>query len=173
MAMAYYKQRVVLVRAGQLGDLPSDLSGRHWIVVRKEDRRWRQQLADRLRNAGCAVKTEGREDWHISGTDLEEAGVTNPILATVVTPRATTPRGGPPIGENLERLRALFNLDIQRRVASHSEWITVDLTSEADEGNPWSEVPSDQLDEELQAMAEEGDIEIRSERGGLFTLRAR
>ncbi len=73
MAMALYKARVVLVRVGELRAAPSDLAGRHWVEVAK-GRDWRHDLADRLRLAGCDVKTEGRDHWRTAGAGLEESG---------------------------------------------------------------------------------------------------
>ena len=64
MAMGRDPDRTVLV---QLGDLRpfSDVAGRH-ILRMNDDSQSRQQLADRLANAGCSVKLTGVR-WHQAG----------------------------------------------------------------------------------------------------------
>ncbi len=50
------------------------------------------------------------------------------------------------------------------------QWITVDLETERTE-KPWSSVPRDQLTEELLEIQKKQQIEIQSERAGVFVLR--
>lgn len=65
MAFGKYPDRTVLVELGRTRSF-SDVVGRN--VVRISDGvAQRQNLADRLRTAGCAVKTEDRIDWHTAG----------------------------------------------------------------------------------------------------------
>jgi predicted nucleotide-binding protein len=64
MAFGRHPRRVVMVELGRLRPF-SDVAGRH--VVRLDDSsQRRQELAERLRNAGCAVDTSGT-DWHRAG----------------------------------------------------------------------------------------------------------
>ena len=97
MAMGRDEARVVLVELGRIRAF-SDVQGRH--VVRMDNSvAKRQDLAHRLRDAGCSVNLDGN-DWHTAG-DL--------------TPPAP-PGGGLPLGRklpksaqsNLPRLDATF-----------------------------------------------------------------
>jgi len=82
MALARDEHRTIIVELGQVKSF-SDIHGRH--VVRLDNSvAKRQELANRLKTAGCAVKTEGT-DWH------EEGDLTPPA----------TPGGGLPLGRKL------------------------------------------------------------------------
>ncbi len=64
MALGLHPNRTIIVELGQLRPA-SDLLGRH--VVRLSDTsQSRQDLADRLKNAGCSLTLSGR-DWHSAG----------------------------------------------------------------------------------------------------------
>jgi len=65
MAMGRFADRTVLVEIGKLRPF-SDVGGRHVIRMDGTGPR-RQELAHRLRDAGCAVSLEGT-DWHTAGT---------------------------------------------------------------------------------------------------------
>ncbi len=82
MAMGRNPNRTVIVELGQV-KVFSDIHGRHAVRLDNSVAK-RQDLATRLRNAGCAVKLEGN-DWHESG-DL--------------TP-PSPPGGGLPLGRKL------------------------------------------------------------------------
>lgn len=82
MAMGRNDQRTIIVEFGQVKPF-SDIHGRHLVRLDTSVER-RQQLATRLRTAGCAVKLDGT-DWHTAG-DL--------------TPPAA-PGGGLPLGRKL------------------------------------------------------------------------
>lgn len=64
MAMARSQDRTVLVELGSLRPF-SDVAGRHAIRLDNSSQR-RQDLAMRLRDAGCPVKLTGT-DWHTAG----------------------------------------------------------------------------------------------------------
>jgi predicted nucleotide-binding protein len=64
LAFGYKPNRTILVRVGELRPF-SDIYGRHEVRLSNEIEN-RQDLANRLRNAGCEVKTEGT-DWHKLG----------------------------------------------------------------------------------------------------------
>ncbi len=64
MAMGRSEDRTVLVELGSLRPF-SDVAGRHVIRLDKSSQR-RQELAQRLRAAGCPVNLEGT-DWHTAG----------------------------------------------------------------------------------------------------------
>jgi CAP12/Pycsar effector protein, TIR domain len=67
LALAYNPQRTVLVEVGRLRPF-SDVAG--GLVIRmSNDAATRNALASRLRQAGCAVRTE-RDDWLTSGDSL-------------------------------------------------------------------------------------------------------
>jgi len=69
MAMARDEERTILVELGQLRPF-SDIAGR--FAVRLDDSTQRRQdLAHRLRSAGCTINLDG-SDWHTSG-DFEAA----------------------------------------------------------------------------------------------------
>ena len=64
MAFGRHPERVVAVELGSLRPF-SDVAGRH--VVRLDDSsQRRQELAQRLENAGCQVDVQGT-DWHTAG----------------------------------------------------------------------------------------------------------
>jgi hypothetical protein len=65
MAMGRDAKRTVLVQVGQLRPF-SDISGRH-VLRLKNTSPSRQELADRLRTAGCDVNLSGT-DWHSVGS---------------------------------------------------------------------------------------------------------
>lgn len=82
MALARDETRTIIVELGQVKSF-SDIHGRH--VVRLDNAvAKRQELANRLRTAGCAVSTDGT-DWHTEGD---------------FTPPAP-PGGGLPLGRKL------------------------------------------------------------------------
>jgi predicted nucleotide-binding protein len=65
MAMAKFSDRTVLVQVGKIRPM-SDISGLH--IIRLNDRtETRQELAERLRDAGCDVVIENRTAWHTAG----------------------------------------------------------------------------------------------------------
>lgn len=67
-AFGRHPTRTVIVELGQLRPF-SDVQGRHVIRMNNSAQK-RQDLADRLRTAGCAVDTSGY-DWHTAG-DFEQ-----------------------------------------------------------------------------------------------------
>ena len=69
MAMAGHQDRTVLVELGRLRPF-SDVAGRHAIRLDNSSQR-RQELAQRLKLAGCPVNLDGT-DWHNAG-DFEFA----------------------------------------------------------------------------------------------------
>lgn len=82
MALARDADRTIIVELGQIKTF-SDIHGRHVVRLDNSTNK-RQQLAQRLRTAGCTVSLEGT-DWHTEG-DL--------------TPPAP-PGGGLPLGRKL------------------------------------------------------------------------
>lgn len=69
MAMGRNEKNTVLVELGDLRPF-SDIGGRHVVRIDNSVQR-RQDLAHRLRDAGCPVKVDGT-DWHTAG-DFESA----------------------------------------------------------------------------------------------------
>jgi predicted nucleotide-binding protein len=65
MAMGRDSKRTVLVEMGLLRPF-SDIGGRHVVRMNNSSER-RQDLAERLRKAGCHVDLNGRRDWHTAG----------------------------------------------------------------------------------------------------------
>ena len=86
MAMGRHPDRTILVELGSLRPF-TDVAGLHVIRMDDSSQR-RQELAHRLRTAGCPIKLEGT-DWHTAG-DFESAVKVNnemPLeLETVVAP---------------------------------------------------------------------------------------
>lgn len=87
MAMGRNEDRTIIVELGKV-KVFSDIHGRHAVRLDNTIRQ-RQELATRLRTAGCAVRTDGT-DWHQAG-DL--------------TPPAP-PGGGLPLGRKLPASKA-------------------------------------------------------------------
>lgn len=87
MAMGRNPDRTVIVELGQV-KVFSDIHGRHTVRLDNTPRR-RQELATRLKHAGCAVNLEGT-DWH-------EAGDLTP---------PSPPGDGLPLGRKLPSSRA-------------------------------------------------------------------
>lgn len=92
--------RTVIVELGQVKSF-SDIRGRHVVRLDNSVAR-RQDLANRLRTAGCALKLTGT-DWHEAG-DL--------------TPPAQ-PRGGLPLGRKLPSSRASGLPRLEARLRSN------------------------------------------------------
>jgi len=87
MAMGRDAKRTVLVQIGNLRPF-SDVGGRHVLRLDNSSER-RQDLADRLKTAGCLVDLTGR-DWHKAGS------------FTLETPKAAFPEKA---DTDLEQLR--------------------------------------------------------------------
>ena len=87
MAMGRDAKRTVLVQMGNLRPF-SDVGGRHVLRLDNSSER-RQDLADRLKTAGCLVDLTGR-DWHKAGSFALE------------TPKAAGPEQA---GDDLNQLR--------------------------------------------------------------------
>ncbi len=65
LALGKYPERTILVQVGTLRPF-SDIAGRHFIRL-KNSSKSRQELAQRLKLAGCEVDLSGT-DWHDAGT---------------------------------------------------------------------------------------------------------
>lgn len=73
MAIGRNENQTILVELGEIRSM-SDIIGRHAIRIDNTVAK-RQALAYRLSTAGCAVKIEGRTDWHTTG-DFDNANIT-------------------------------------------------------------------------------------------------
>lgn len=100
MALGRDEARTIIVELGKV-KVFSDIHGRH-VVRLDNDIKNRQELANRLRDAGCAVKTTGTS-WHTAG-DL--------------TPPAP-PGGGLPLGRKLPSSETLGHPRIAARYIEH------------------------------------------------------
>lgn len=78
MAFSSHPDRTVLVQLGTIRPF-SDIAGRHIIIISNEPKK-RQDLADRLEFAGCAVNRTGT-DW------MSDGDFTDPIARTPRKPR--------------------------------------------------------------------------------------
>jgi len=65
LALGKYPDRTILVQVGNLRPF-SDIAGRHFIRLRNSSKS-RQELAGRLKLAGCDVDLSGT-DWHDAGS---------------------------------------------------------------------------------------------------------
>ena len=65
LALGKYPERTILVQVGNLRPL-SDIAGRHFVRLRNSSKS-RQELAQRLKLAGCDVDLSGT-DWHDAGS---------------------------------------------------------------------------------------------------------
>jgi hypothetical protein len=65
LAFGRHPERTILVALGQTRPF-SDITGRYTILISNSVLS-RQQLADRLKTAGCAVDIVGKTDWHGAG----------------------------------------------------------------------------------------------------------
>jgi predicted nucleotide-binding protein len=65
LALGKYPERTILVQVGTLRPF-SDIAGRHFIRLRNSSKS-RQELAGRLKLAGCEVDLSGT-DWHDAGS---------------------------------------------------------------------------------------------------------
>lgn len=65
MAMGKFPERTVLVQVGKVRPM-SDISGLH-ILRLNNSSETRQELAERLKDAGCAIKIENKTNWHTEG----------------------------------------------------------------------------------------------------------
>ena len=64
LALGKYPERTILVQVGKLRPF-SDIAGRHFVRLRNTSKS-RQELAQRLKLAGCKVDLSGT-DWHDAG----------------------------------------------------------------------------------------------------------
>ena len=64
MAFASRPKQTILVHVGRIRGI-SDLSGRHFVLM-DDSVKQRQELANRLKRAGCPVELDGT-DWHDAG----------------------------------------------------------------------------------------------------------
>jgi predicted nucleotide-binding protein len=105
MAMGRFPERTVLLELGNLRPF-SDIGGRHVVKLTNSTQR-RQDVADRLQMAGCAVKISGR-DWHTAG-DFEDC--ISSKLPNLVEPASTSAVSEPPsvFARLLPKMRDLFN----------------------------------------------------------------
>lgn len=102
MALARDENRTIIVELGQVKTF-SDIHGRH--VVRLDNSvRKRQELANRLRTAGCAVRMDGI-DWH------EEGDLTPPA----------SPGSGLPLGRKLPSSQASGQPQLRVTVSAGSK----------------------------------------------------
>jgi len=130
MAFGRNPARTILVELGQVKSY-SDIHGRH--VVRLDGSvKKRQDLANRLRTAGCAVDTTGT-DWHDAG-DL--------------TP-PSPPGGGLPMGRKVPSSRATGLPRLEARLFRNGG-------SGMDEVVVTNHGPGDVLDLDVEAEAREG-----------------
>jgi hypothetical protein len=65
MALGKYPDRTLILSLGSFRKF-SDIDGRH-IVHLSNKQAHRQAVADRLKTAGCAVKTDHKANWHSAG----------------------------------------------------------------------------------------------------------
>ena len=93
MAMGLNEQRTILVELGDVKPF-SDVAGRHIIHLNESTQR-RQELAERLRVAGCPVNIDGT-DWHTAGdfktvlASLEDTALRGSEDADVESSRANS-----------------------------------------------------------------------------------
>jgi hypothetical protein len=88
MAMGRDVRRTVLVQVGTLRPF-SDVGGRHILRLNNNSAR-RQDLAERLKTAGCDVDLTGR-DWHTAGSfELNEAKQS--VSNSIENPTAQNPK---------------------------------------------------------------------------------
>lgn len=79
MAFGRYPDRTILAMIGTTRSF-SDIAGRH-LVHLSNQMTSRQGFADRLRTAGCNVKTEHRTEWHHAG-DFDSANVAPDLVVS-------------------------------------------------------------------------------------------
>ena len=90
MAMGRDERRTILVELGSLRPF-SDIAGRHTIRLDNTSQR-RQELAQRLEQAGCSVNLEGT-DWHSAG-DFQAALFLEPKVNSRAVEVAKNPTYG-------------------------------------------------------------------------------
>jgi hypothetical protein len=81
MAFGKHPERTIVVALGETRPF-SDILGRH--IVDLTSPTWRHELADRLRNAKCEVKTENRRKWLAEGNF--DAANSHPDLTNTPSP---------------------------------------------------------------------------------------
>lgn len=114
-AMGRHEKRTVLVEVGKLRPF-SDIAGRH--VVRADgSKSWRNDLATRLRTAGCAVKLEG--NW-LSAGDFASAlsASRSPDLGSpeADTPAPVASEATPDLSPGAAEMLRLANDDTSKRI---------------------------------------------------------
>jgi len=114
LAFGRHPERTILVELGSNRPF-SDIAGRHMVKI-SNDARARQDLATRLKSAGCAVKTEGKVDWLTAG-NFDEALKSNarPIDDEIQSLRISS--SDKDITTSLDE----FQIDILRFVAERAD----------------------------------------------------
>ena len=111
LAFGYKPDRTILVKVGDLRPF-SDIYGRHEVRLTNGPET-RQDLVNRLRNAGCSVDTEGKTDWLKAGdfkidsssktlTETPESKTANVVLASeVAKPTASERKRAKTLSKNV------------------------------------------------------------------------
>jgi predicted nucleotide-binding protein len=173
MALGSHPDRTLFVHVGELRSL-SDLQGRHVVNVRK-GRPWRDEIADRLTTAKCAVDTKNHRDWQKAGAELEESGAIEhrpapdkgQQLVVAAQPAGAT---APAVPKTDPELLHLFRLDTKAKLRASGE-LTLDLTTVRATNQEWSALPPELLANELHRMSSESLATIASQVGNIFELR--
>ena len=170
MAMARDQDRTVLVELGNLRPF-SDVAGRHAIRLDNTSQR-RQDLAQRLRAAGCPVSLQGT-DWHTAG-DFEAALV----QLTTVSSESTAIEEQPPsnsvssqLSEDARELLVAATKSSDRAIlkAAASGGLTIQANGKSftERGNARSEARWEQA---LQDLLDDGLVKDPKGKGQVFEV---
>lgn len=108
MAMGMYPKRTVIVELGELRPM-SDIGGRHIIRMNNSVAR-RQELAQRLKRAGCNINIAGT-DWHEEG-DFALNFIPKPNIKTVSNKVLTKQKTRENITTRLNRILKIKNFEL-------------------------------------------------------------
>lgn len=141
MALGRDEERTIIVELGRVKSF-SDIHGRH-VVRLGNDIAPRQELANRLETAGCAVKLIGT-DWHTAGDLTPPAG----------------PGGGLPMGKKLPSSRASGQPRLEARLVDNgpSKFPSLVITNHGP-GDAF-EVALDAGEHTLHSKGEEDDFPV-------------
>ena len=170
MAMGRSEDRTVLVELGSLRPF-SDVAGRHVIKLDNSTQR-RQELAQRLRVAGCPVNLEGTH-WHTAGDfeatvdSLVQGSSESAAIAEQQSPIAELPH----LSEEAKELLVEATKDRRRRIVKFSTFGGVSIQTNGQSFGERGDARSEaKWERAIRELLEQGLVEDTAGEGKVFEV---